>query len=310
MRKVNRIICLVLALCLFAAMAMGSGSSDDVKDIVTKPAQDSGNDNTPDKTPEKETEKPNTNDEITVAEQIILDRDGVKITVKEYVEDFIWGEGIKVLVENSTEKNLTISCNALIVNNYMVSDMFVCSVAAGKKANETIYLLSSELEAAGIDMIGQIEIYFHVYDSDSYDTVFDSECITLQTSVYDKMDVTPADTGIELYNNNGIRIVGKVVDENSFWGTAILLYLENNSGQNITVSSDNMSINGFMVSPFFACTVYDGKMAITQITIFSSDLEDNDIDVIEDIELSFHIYNSDTYSTIVDTDPIAFSVNN
>lgn len=41
------------------------------------------------------------------------------------------------------------------------------------------------------------------------------------------MDTMPRDAGTELYNQGGIRIVGKNVDENSFWGTAILLYLEN-----------------------------------------------------------------------------------
>jgi hypothetical protein len=68
-----------------------------------------------------------------------------------------------------------------------------------------------------------------------------------------------------------------------------------------------MSINGFMVTPLFSSTVNSGRMALDDITILSSDLEDNDIEVIEDIELIFNILNSNTYETIVDTDPISFS---
>ena len=108
-------------------------------------------------------------------------------------------------------------------------------------------------------------------------------------------------------NENGIKIVGKTVDEDSFWGTAILLYTENTSGKNVGISVDDMSINGFMMSPFFSTTVYDGKKSIDEITVFSSDLEANGIESIEDVELKFHIYDADSYSTIADSDTITFT---
>lgn len=50
------------------------------------------------------------------------------------------------------------------------------------------------------------------------------------------MDTTPNDAGMELYNENGVKIVGKTVDEGSFWGTAVLLYCENTSGKNVGIS--------------------------------------------------------------------------
>ena len=246
---------------------------------------------------------------ITIEEQVLVDQNDIVITAKEYVSDSIWGDGIKVLLENNSEKDVTVSCKALIVNDYMITDLFVSEIAAGKKANDTIYLSSSELKAAGIDTVGKVEIYFHAYDPSSYDNIFDSDCVTIQTSEYANMDTTPNDAGTELYNEGGIRIVGKTVDENSFWGTAVLLYCENTSGTDVGISVDDMSINGFMITPFFSTTVYDGKRSIDDITIFSSDLEENGIESIEDVELKFHIYDANTYSTITDSDPIAFSVN-
>lgn len=247
--------------------------------------------------------------DITIEEQVLVDQDNIVITAKEYVSDSIWGDGIKVLLENNSDKDVTVSCNALIVNDYMITDLFVSEIASGKKANDTLYLSSSELEAAGIDTVGKIEIYFHVYDSSSYENIFDSDCVTIQTSEYANMDTTPNDAGTELYNEGGLRIIGKAVDENSFWGTAVLLYCENTSGDNVGISVDDMSVNGFMMSPFFSTIVYSGKKSIDDITIFSSDLEENGIEEIEEVELKFHIYNADTYNTITDTDPIVFSVN-
>lgn len=301
MKKKFRVLAVVLCMVLFAAMAMGSGSSesDGEKEVVS-----SGNIEGTDATQAGKEEK---EPAITIEEQVLLDKEGIVVTAKEYVVDSIWGEGVKLLVENNGDKTVTVSCNAVIVNNFMLSDLFVEEIAPGKKSNETLYLSGSELKAAGIEKVGQVEIYFHVYDSESYEGIFDSDCVTVKTSAYASMDTKADDSGTELYNANGIRIVGKTVDENSFWGSAILLYCENNSGKNVGISVEEMSINGFMMNPLFSTTVYNGKMSLDDITILSTDLEENGITAIEEVELKFHIYDKDTYDTIADSDPITFS---
>lgn len=302
MKRKKKFFAVVLCLSVFAAMAMGSGSSDAdrKKDIVTtedgEAVTDSG-----------ASSKQDSSANVTIEEQVLFEKDGIVVTAQEYVTDSVWGDGIKLLLENNSDKTVTVGCNALIVNNYMISDLFVSEVAAGKKANETMYLSSSALKAAGIESVGQIEIYFHVYDSSSFETLFNTECVTIQTSEYANMDITPDDAGTELYNADGIKIVGKTVDEDSFWGTAILLYCENNSGKNVGISVEEMSINGFMIDPVFTTTVYDEKMSLDDITIFSSDLEENGIESIEEVELKFHIYDADSYSTIAESDAITFS---
>ena len=242
----------------------------------------------------------------SINEQVLVDQDGIKITATEYVTDSIWGDGIKLLVENNSANDYTIGCDALIVNDYMITDLFSADVAAGKKSNEVMYLSSAELKAAGIDTVGQIEMYFHAYDS-NWDNLFKNVYSKLETSEFANMDTTPNDEGQELYNANGVRIVGKTVDENSFWGTAILLYIENTSGQNVGINVDNMSINGYMMTPLFSTTVYDGKKSIDDITIMSSDLEANGITSVDQVELKFHIYNAESYDTIADSDAITFT---
>ena len=68
-----------------------------------------------------------------------------------------------------------------------------------------------------------------------------------------------------------------------------------------------MSINGFMVDGYLYSLVYDGKMAIDEIVIFQTSLDENDIDTIEEIELAFHVFEADTFKTVAETDPISFS---
>lgn len=310
-KKCINSLCTGMVFMLFGLMALGSGSSTSqtiTKEITTEtPSVVSQEENISTTVETTVEEIPVTPEEsVTIEEQVLIDQHDIKITATTMEYDSLWGEGIKLLIENNSTKNIGVGCNALIVNDYMISDLFSSSIASGKKANETMYFSSSQLEAAGITNIGQIEIYFHFYDSDSYETLFDSEKIVIKTSVYDNMDTTANVNGEELYNQDGVRIIGQYVDENSFWGTAVLLYIENTSGQNVGISCDNMSINGFMVTPFFSSTVYDGKKSYDDITIFSSDLEENNIDSVEDIELNFHIYDSDSYSTICDTGAISF----
>ncbi|MBQ4258822.1 MAG: hypothetical protein IJB84_00960 [Lachnospiraceae bacterium] len=311
MKKILKTIAIIVVVIIVAAVACGDSSeSGDEKQIVTSGdnKDTSSTTGTVDETDKVVSDATSTaSGDVTIEQQVLLDRDGIVITAVEYVTDSIWGDGIKLLLENNTDKTVMVGCKALIVNNYMISDLFASEIAAGKKANEVMYLSNSQLKAAGIESVGQVEMYFHVSDSESYDTIFDTDCITIQTSAFTTMDTTPNDMGTELYNANGIRIVGKTVDEDSFWGTAILLYCENNSGQNANISVEEMSINGFMMNPLFYTEIYDGKMAIEDITVFSSDLEENGIEAIEEVELKFHIYNAENYDTIADSEPITFS---
>ena len=288
----SRFISGVLCALLATSMLIGCSSSDssEPKEIVAKEEatkEEAEEATEEEKSTEDDTEAEEKTDtaveddkkaDITIEEQVLVDRDGIKVTAKEYVNDDIWGEGIKVLIENNSDGDVSVGCDALIVNDYMISDLFGAEIAAGKKSNETIYLSSSELNAAGIDTVGRVELYFHAFDADTYDTIFSQESATIETSAM-----------------------------NSFWGTAILLYIENNSGQNVGISVEDLSVNGFMLEPLFSADVYDGKKAVNEITLMSSDLEENDIEAIEDVELKFHIYDIETYDTITDTDIITFS---
>ena len=44
----------------------------------------------------------------SINEQVLVDQDGIKITATEYVTDSIWGDGIKLLVENNSDRDYTI----------------------------------------------------------------------------------------------------------------------------------------------------------------------------------------------------------
>ena len=249
------------------------------------------------------TDSPST--DVTIEEQVIYDAGGIRITAVNLTKDPIWGPAVKVLVENNSDKNITVQTRNSSINGLMVETMFSCDVAAGKKANDSITFMSSELEAANITIVKDIEFYLHIFDSDSWDEIADSPVITLVTSA-DPSYKQPLNTdGFVAYAEGGIKIVvQKLNSSDSFWGSEVYIYAENNTGSNITIQGRDVSINGFMVDPIFSCDIAAGKKAYDTIAFLESDLTDNGITDITELEIKFHIFNSDTWDTIQDTQAI------
>lgn len=305
----------IAILCMLGVVLSSAGctfaAEESKKDIVsvensqqegTKEVLDSNNEQT-----QSETEPETTSSALpTIDEQVLWEVDGVKITATGIEEDMFWGSKVNVLVENNSDKDVQISLDALIVNDYMISDLTSFEVTAGNKSNDSITLLSSELQAAGIDNIGKIELYMRMYDPETYETLNESGCITISTSDASNIDTESSINGVTLFDQNGIKIVGQYVDEDSFWGASALLYVENNSGKNITLYGDDVAINGFMITSACYEKIYAGKKAITNVTFFSSDLEDNNITSIDEIEMTFKA-TDDNFNEVANSGKVKFS---
>lgn len=113
------------------------------------------------------------------------------------------------------------------------------------------------------------------------------------------------DSGDMVYEGDGIQIIVKGLDEDSSWiGPGVVVEIINNSDQDYTVQARDASVNGFMVEPWFSCDVCAGKRAVDAITFSSSDLEENGIEAIENVELYFTYFNMETWADNIDTDVI------
>jgi hypothetical protein len=62
-----------------------------------------------------------------------------------------------------------------------------------------------------------------------------------------------------------------------------------------------------MIEPIFSCEVLAGKRAYDSIIFLDSHLADNNIENIEDMEFSLHIFDSKSWNTIKDTEKIMVS---
>ena len=64
--------------------------------------------------------------------------------------------------------------------------------------------------------------------------------------------------------------------------------------------------NGFMIDTVFSSDIASGKMIVDDIVLYKSDLEKNDIKFsdIAEVELSFHVFDADSWNDIINTNPI------
>jgi hypothetical protein len=243
----------------------------------------------------------------TINETILFDRDGVRVTAKELITDY-WGKGISVLIENETDKNIGIMSITYIVNNYMCMNFSFSSVAPGTESNDTIPLHSPDIVVKGIDVISDIAVSFLVFDNDSGENLFLTDEAVIPTSAYGTVEQPEMEEGKELLNQDGIRIVGKYIDENSSWGMGVLLYIENNSDKDLLFQCDDMVINSVSIFPFFSCQVNKKREALEAIAIMDFDLSDNNITEIKDIKLTFSGIDPINYDIVYAFEPVEISV--
>ena len=280
--------------------------------VACTPSPDPGNDKTPANN-SAATGSPDTtapanvapSTEVTISEQVIYDAGGIRVTAVSLVKDPIWGPSVKVLVENNSDKNITVQARNSSVNGLMAEAMFSCDVAAGKKANDSITFLASALETANITVLKDIAFSLSILDADTWDQIAVSPVITLTTSADPAYEQPLHTDGFVAYEDGGIKIViQKLNSADSFWGSDVYVYAENNTASNITIQSKDVSINGFMVEPLFSCDIAAGKKAYDAITFLESDLEKNSITNITELEIKFYIFNSDSWDTIHETQTI------
>ena len=62
-----------------------------------------------------------------------------------------------------------------------------------------------------------------------------------------------------------------------------------------------------MIDPVFSSEIVHGKKAFDSLTFMESDLTDNGITDIKEIELKFHIFDTASWDTIKDTDIVTVS---
>jgi len=255
-----------------------------------------------------ESDLPALSENVTIGEAVVFDQGGCKITVKGLDDDYYLGSRVQFLIENNTGNNITVQVRDFSVNGYMADTMMSEDVAPGKSSNGNLTIMKSSLEECGIDKIVEMEFRFHIFDSKTWDTIIDTDFLTIRTSCYGFYNQRFDDSGEMVYEDENVRIVQKGLDDSSSYETGLILYIENKTSDEITVQARDTSVNGFMISPIFSQELTPGKRAVASMKFLHRYLDENGIEEIKDIETSFHICYSNGWGTIKDTEPVRINL--
>ena len=218
------------------------------------------------------------------------------------------GPEVKILVENNSTKNVLVTADAVSVNDYMMPyASLYAEVAAGKKANESLSIMSSELDQSGIEVVAEMQFYIQISDSETWETMATSELLTLTTSAA-PYEQPVDDSGDILYDSEGIRIICKGLKQDIIWDGTVVFYMENNSGKEISIYAENVSVNGFMQDVGLWSDLRPGTKLIDGMSMIDlSDLEIESIDQIENIEFNLRVVDANTWEDIKTTDVLTLN---
>lgn len=278
---------------------------DDSKPIGTKPqgttaSQDEEGGDSADPTDAAPTE--GEKKDVTIAETVVYDENNIKLTVKGMEESWS-GIDLKVLLENNTDENVTFSIDEFVINGICISGLGYVEAAAGKKSNDTISLYDEDLETAGIKTIATIEgKEGRIINSDSYDKLYDVP-FKVVTSAGEDYAQTVDNSGDVLFEAEGITVIAKSIQENLL-GQSVCLFVENETGKDIVVNAEDVSVNGFTVTTLMYENVYADTVRFCDLLLLSSELEENEIETVENVTFKLEVIDPETYEHIADSEEL------
>jgi len=241
-----------------------------------------------------ETELYNQGDIRIISETLVTNTDGEKTIYLEIENDsasMVYGIAEKVSVNGLIVYSGTWSSDAINPGTRRIMDISVSNL-----------LDTSYWEALGISDIGNMTLDFGVKDSD-YNYL--NSPVEISVDVSEK-DSSFDDSGEEIYSGTGVRMISKGLVEDSAESDGdihMLLLVENTGDETFTIedSYDSLSMNSFMLDYImYSAEIPSGKIAIIDVEVDKSSLEENEISKTSEItesEMTFEITDSD-YNTI------------
>ncbi len=239
----------------------------------------------------------------------LYDADGI-LVIADWQDGQEYEDGIRVVVQNGTDRDFTLSSRDIIVNGYVLEDsLLYCQVRRGHTAQCWLRLDQDDLGNAGIETVQTLSLSLAVYDSESYETLTLTDFLPLRTT--GELSQPVDDSGVLLFQQDGIRVVyrGYVPSEyapDTLTDGTLQFFLENSTEQYLDYYITECQVNGQRVMLSLWRALPPHTRAVSSMYLF--DLEDLGILSWEDItEWTIHLEFSEhnEYNLFLQTDALA-----
>ena len=207
---------------------------------------------------------------VTVEETTILDESGVKAVVKglgAYSDDMMSMDNVLLTdVTNNTKKSISFGFKKCSVNGYMIDSYYFVTVEPGETKTYPASFDADTLKELGVTTYADYEFCVSVEDSETYETLIETDPISVKTSAYEGFEYNYDESGTVLYDADSVKIISKGITEDEYLGNCLDLYVANLSDRNLVVSVNESSLNGKAIDAFFGAEVYAGKRSISSLS--------------------------------------------
>ncbi len=241
-----------------------------------------------------------------VQEKEIYHQDDLTVTVKGIDYSAISGPGLQLAFESKYNKDIIIQSPYAAVNGFMIRPGLSAEVAAGKTAEGTLTLPYFNLAISNITSLKKIEFALRIVEAKSYNPIAKTDLIIVNTSSDDGKETVCNETGQTAYDKDGVKITLQGVNTDRAFsdGAELMVYMCNDTDKSIAVQTDEVIVNGYDMTSAMNLTILPGKRAVDVVTFYKLDMEENDIEVIDSVKISFTLKNADNWETIDSTDLI------
>lgn len=312
---IKKHVLLALTICFLAVTSTACVSSDqsskDQGTVSIKSSDDSSSKDSTKSDDDSSTDSKGEDGEVKQeADQVIYDDNDIKITYKGFSQAGLFkSASFDFLIENNSDKDITVTSKNVSVNDYSVSNFLYEEVAAGKKSNAGVDLYSHVLEENNIESIDKVEFTLDFSDPETYKSQFTSDKIVITLNENAEAS-DPTKDGKLLHEADGIAVY-YMENTGGSWTSkdGLKFFVKNDTDKNIVVSSDDVSVNDFaMKYASLYADVEAGKKTNDVMDLYSTELEENGIDKVETVEFKLKCYDSDSYDDIWETDPITITL--
>ena len=253
-----------------------------------------------------------------IAETVVLDQKGVKITAKgiAYSEDAdeVW---LDLTVENGSKQELAIDTRDLYVNTFYVSPSTFIPIAyesgisyddvivpAGESRDFNVGL--NYLRDKCIDTIFEVELQMAAYVRTETEDGYENEefavgePVSFKTSLYSE-DVSYDPEGTVLYDEDGLRVAVIRAENNEYMGPQIFVYAYNSGKEDAAVELAEVKLDGETVDGACGLYVVAGKRSVESVWL---DLDYENLPVVREAELTFRTMDMESWEPAVIFDPV------
>ncbi len=236
----------------------------------------------------------------TMDEQPVYEKDGVTVTAKALRYDTVSGPQIMLSIRNDTENDYLIQNNYTTVNGFMIRPELDVTVKKHKKIEAPMSLPYLSLAMANIHTLKDIGFSLRLLDSKSFAVAGVTPIVKLKLKNTAEKLPPYNENGQTAFDEKGVKIVLQGVKKDSLFESSCVLkvYMVNNTDQTVCIKNNRLAVNGYDITVSMNTPILPGMRAVDKIELYDRDLEEYGVTVIDNVKVSFEIYEYEEWKLI------------